>query len=81
MSFSKQELARLRERFLEQMAVDGNVTEVARRLGVNRNIAFGWPARPDCAPSAGRDRTRHGRSTNACARARCPAARPRGEWG
>lgn len=42
MSFSKQELARLRARFLELMAEVGNVTEAARRLGVNRNTAFSW---------------------------------------
>ncbi|MDA8372418.1 MAG: helix-turn-helix domain containing protein [Nocardiopsaceae bacterium] len=42
MSFSKKELARLRARFLELMAEVGNVTEVARTLGVNRNTAFGW---------------------------------------
>ncbi|TDQ51595.1 IS30 family transposase [Actinorugispora endophytica] len=42
MSFSKQELARLRERFLERMAQSGNVTETARELGINRNTAFGW---------------------------------------
>ncbi|RKS04725.1 IS30 family transposase [Nocardiopsis sp. Huas11] len=42
MSFSKKELARLRTQFLEQMAEIGSVTEVARRLGVNRNTAFSW---------------------------------------
>ena len=42
MSLSKQELARLRERFLELMAESGNVTEAARSLGINPNTAFGW---------------------------------------
>lgn len=42
MSFSKKEPARLRAQFLEQMAEIVSVTEVARRLGVNRNTAFSW---------------------------------------
>ncbi|GAA1467445.1 IS30 family transposase [Nocardiopsis exhalans] len=42
MSFSKQELARLRERFLELMTESGNVTEVAQKLGINPNTAFTW---------------------------------------
>ncbi|MFD3684832.1 hypothetical protein ACFWTE_08460 [Nocardiopsis sp. NPDC058631] len=42
MSFSKEELARLRARFLELMAQTGNVTDLARSLGINRNTAFGW---------------------------------------
>lgn len=42
MSFSKQELARLREQFLDQLTETGNVTELARSLGINRNTAFGW---------------------------------------
>ncbi|OLT30140.1 hypothetical protein BJF83_09280 [Nocardiopsis sp. CNR-923] len=55
MSFSKQELARLRARFLELMAEAGDVTEVARRLGVDRNTAFSWArkAGPSCV--LGRD--------------------------
>lgn len=35
-------LAGLRGRFLARLDVVGNVTVVARELGVNRNTAFGW---------------------------------------
>jgi IS30 family transposase len=36
------DLAGLRERFLARLDVVGNVTVVARELGVNRHTAFGW---------------------------------------
>jgi transposase, IS30 family len=36
------DLAGVRERFLARLDVVGNVTVVARELGVNRNTAFGW---------------------------------------
>ena len=42
MSFSKEERDRQRAQFLELMAETGNVTEVARLLGINRNTAFTW---------------------------------------
>jgi IS30 family transposase len=35
----------LRERFLARLDAVGNVTVVARELGVNRNTAFGWARR------------------------------------
>jgi transposase, IS30 family len=38
----RDDLAGLRERFLARLDAVGNVTVVARELGVNRNTAFGW---------------------------------------
>jgi hypothetical protein len=38
----RDDLAGLRERFLTRLDVVGNVTVVARELGVNRKTAFGW---------------------------------------
>ncbi|MEU7328878.1 MULTISPECIES: helix-turn-helix domain-containing protein [Streptomyces] len=42
----------MRERFLERLDAVGNVTVVARELGLNRNTAFGW------ARKAGRNSVR-----------------------
>ncbi|MGW7285918.1 IS30 family transposase, partial [Streptomyces sp. NPDC054847] len=42
MGVERDDLAGLRERFLARLDVVGNVTVVARELGVNRNTAFGW---------------------------------------
>ncbi|GGW33209.1 hypothetical protein GCM10010340_08690 [Streptomyces griseoloalbus] len=36
------DLAGLRERFLARLDAVGNVTVVARELGMNRNTAFSW---------------------------------------
>ncbi|WP_158239036.1 helix-turn-helix domain-containing protein [Streptomyces barkulensis] len=42
MDVERGDLAGLRERFLARLDVVGNVTVVARELGVNPNTAFGW---------------------------------------
>lgn len=42
MSFTKQELAELKPRFLDRMAVVGSATAVARELGINVNTAHAW---------------------------------------
>jgi IS30 family transposase len=42
MSFTKQELATLRPRFLDRMQVIGSATAVARELGININTAHVW---------------------------------------
>ncbi|AWK12323.1 hypothetical protein DDQ41_29210 [Streptomyces spongiicola] len=45
MGVERADLAGLRERFLARLDVVGNVTVVARELGVNRNTAFGCARR------------------------------------
>ncbi|MDJ1372538.1 hypothetical protein C7K25_14405 [Gulosibacter molinativorax] len=42
MSFTKQELANLKPRFLDRMAVIGSATAVARELGINIQTAHSW---------------------------------------
>ncbi len=42
MSSSNSDRGRVRVEFLELMAWIGSVTEVARRLGINRNTAYAW---------------------------------------
>ena len=42
MAVGRDDLSGLRERFLARLDAVGNVTVVARELGVNRNTAFGW---------------------------------------
>ncbi|MEW2813286.1 helix-turn-helix domain-containing protein, partial [Streptomyces massasporeus] len=42
MGVERVDLAELKERFLARLDVVGNVTVVARELGMNRNTAFGW---------------------------------------
>ena len=52
MAVERDDLAGVRERFLERLDAVGNVTVVARELGLNRNTAFGW------ARKAGRNSVR-----------------------
>lgn len=42
MSFTRKELAELRSRFFDRMAVIGSVTAVADEMGVSRHTASGW---------------------------------------